>query len=439
MTMLFPATHGRNLRKLMRDRLPAKVFKRLEDAGRLAGQSGVSAFVVGGLVRDLLLGHTTIDVDIAVEGDGMAFAGRLADRHGAALKIFERFATAYVVFPDGFKLDVATARGESYAHPTALPAVKPSSLEKDLYRRDFTINALAIDLNGRHFGDVIDYYGGLHDLKAKTIRVLHDRSFVDDPTRLFRAIRFEQRFGFHLDANTLGLLRQAAATDLVHRLSGPRLRNEVMALLAEQDPRRTIRRMAGLDLLRFIHPAVTLTPQLSVFLSDLHKALAWWAKQFPGRPVDRALVYFMNLTERLDIAATDAVLKRLALPNRQADKVRTVKERLASTSRVLARRRALKPSQAYRLFAALPDEGFILLAARTKSSHVKRLLTAHVTPDRHVKPSLTGEDLKKMGLKPGPLYGKILDRLLDARLDGQVASEDQERDLAKKIANALGG
>ncbi|MBI3810251.1 MAG: CCA tRNA nucleotidyltransferase [Nitrospirae bacterium] len=426
-------THGRNLRDLMRDRLPARIFNRLEDAGRLAQQSGAPAFVVGGLVRDLLLGRATIDVDIAVEGDGMAFARRLADRQGAALKIFERFATAYVVFPDGFKLDVATARRENYAHPSALPTVAPTSIKDDLYRRDFTINALAIDLNGHAFGDVIDYYGGLHDLQQKTIRVLYDRSFVDDPARLFRAIRFEQRFGFRLEARTLGLLKEAAATDLVHRLSGPRLRNEVMSLLAEEDPRRTIRRMAGLGLLRFIHPAVTFTPQLSVFLSDLQKSLAWWVKQFPGRPIDRALAYFTSLVERLSIPAIDAMLKRLALPNRQADKVRTVKKRLASTLRVLARRRALKPSRAYRLFATLPDEGFILLAAKTRSPQAKRLLTTHLTTDRHAKPSLTGEDLKKLGLKPGPLYRKILDRLLDAKLDGKIATAREERALAQRL------
>ena len=432
--MALPTAQGRNLRDLMRDRLPAKVFSRLEDAGKLAEQSGVSVFAVGGLVRDLLMGHTTIDVDIAVEGDGMAFARRLADRHGAGLKIFERFATAHVVLPDGFKLDVATARRENYAHPSALPTVAPASIKDDLYRRDFTINALAIDLNNHHFGELIDYYGGQRDLQQKTIRVLHGQSFVDDPTRLFRAIRYEQRFGFRTEANTMRLLKEAAATDLVHQLSGPRLRNEVMLLLAEKDPHRTIRRMAELDLLRFIHPRLTLTPPIKVLGAGLTNAIDWWTKRFPDRTLEHPLVYFIALMDGLSASAVDAVLKRLALPNRQADKVRMVKNHLSPALRILSKRQSLKPSQAYRLFAGLPDEGLILLAAKHGLKKAQPLLSAYLTTFQRMKPSLTGEDLKKMGLKPGPLYRKILDRLLDARLNGEVKSEADERGLVKKIA-----
>src|SRR5256886_9998774 len=258
-----------NLHALMRRRLPAKIFNRLQEIGRLADDIGMPAYLVGGLVRDLLLGRQNLDVDIAVEGDGMTFARRLADQHGAGLKIFEKFATALVVFPDGFKLDVATARSESYAHPTALPTVRPSSIKDDLYRRDFTINALAIRLNASHFGELVDFYGGLRDLEAKTIRALHARSFVDDPTRVFRAIRFEQRFGFRIEKHTLTLLKEAAASDLVRRLSGPRLRNEVMRLLSEQAPPRAIRRTPESDLLRLLHPALAWTTHLAGRRSDL--------------------------------------------------------------------------------------------------------------------------------------------------------------------------
>src|SRR5438445_9662741 len=221
-----------NLGALMRRRLPAKIFKRLQEIGRLADATSMSAYLVGGLVRDLLLGRQNLDVDIAVEGDGMAFARRLADRYGAGLKVFDRFATALVVFPDGFKLDVATARCESYAHPTALPTVEPSSIKDDLYRRDFTINALAIRLNATPFGELVDFYGGRHDLSAEIIRVLHARSFVDDPTRVFRAIRFEQRLGFRIETHTLTLLKEASASDLVRWLSCLRLPHWVTPMLA---------------------------------------------------------------------------------------------------------------------------------------------------------------------------------------------------------------
>ena len=433
-TMRYHADSSHNLRVLMRDLIPANIFNRLEETGRLAEQSGVSAFVVGGLVRDLLLRQKNLDVDIAVEGDGMAFARRLADHYKGGLKIFERFATAYVVFPDGFKLDVATARRENYAHPSALPTVAPASLKDDLYRRDFTINALAIDLNTTHFGELIDYYDGLRDLKQQTIRALHDRSFVDDPTRLFRAIRYEQRFGFRIEARTFGLLKEAAAANLVCRLSGPRLRNEVMWLLSEKDPRRTIQRMAELDLLRFIHPRLVLTSSIKVLWRNVPKALVWWKRRFQDRPVDHALVYFIALLDCLSGRATAAVLTRLALSNRQADKVRLVKNGLGHALRGLSKHRPLKPSAVYRLLAGLPYEGLLLLAAKAESKDVKRSLSAYLTAYQSAKPSLTGHDLKKMGLQPGPLYRKILDRLLDARLNGEVKSDAEERELAKKIA-----
>ena len=432
--MALPALPTLDLRALMRDRLPAPIFSRLQEAGALAEQFGVSAYAVGGLVRDLLLDRESLDVDIAVEGDGMAFARHLANRYGAGLKIFGRFATALVVFPDDLKLDVATARRESYAHSTALPTVHPSTIKDDLYRRDFTMNALAIHLNARRFGELVDLYGGQRDLHEKTIRVLHHRSFVDDPTRLFRAIRYEQRFGFRIEANTLRLLKETAATDLVHRLSGPRLRNEVMLLLAEKDPHRTIQRMAELDLLRFLHPRLTLALQIETLLAGISHAIAWWTKRFPDRTLERPLVYFMALMDGLSTSAVDAVLKRLALPNRQAGKVRMVKSGLGHALRGMLKRLPLKPSEAYRLLAGLPDEGLILLAAKAGPKEVTRPLLAYLTIYQHVKPSLTGDDLKKMGLKPGPLYRKILDRLLDARLNGEVKSEADEREMANKLA-----
>ena len=423
-----------NLRTLARRRLPSQIFNRLREIGALADAIDASAYLVGGLVRDLLLGHTSLDVDIAVEGDAMTFARRLADRYGAGLKVFEKFATALVVFPDGFKLDVATARCESYAHPTALPTVKPSSIKDDLYRRDFTINALAIRLNVSRFGELVDFYGGLRDLEAKTIRVLHARSFVDDPTRVFRAIRFEQRFGFRIEKHTLTLLKEAAASDLVHRLSGPRLRNEVMRLLSEQAPIRTIRRMAEFDLLRFLHTGLAWTARLAGLLSDLGKSLAWWTKQYPRRSLDRALVYFIGLMDELSASATGAVVKRLALPGEQANKIRLAKKHLAPALRFLVRHRSPRPSETYQALADLPDEGLVLLVAKARSKDIVRLVSAYVTTQQQVRPSLNGADLKAMGLKPGPIYKKILDRLLEARLNGEVKTKTDERELAKKLA-----
>jgi len=430
-----PSTaQGTNLLALLRDRLPAKIFSRLQEVGALAEQSGISAYLVGGLVRDLLLGHKNLDVDIAVEGDAVAFAKALVKETGAAVKTFPRFGTALVVFPDKFKLDLATTRAESYPYPAALPVVAPSSIEKDLRRRDFTINALAIRLNDGHFGELLDLYGGQRDLDKKTIRVLHGLSFVEDPTRMFRAIRFEQRFGFRIEKNTRSLLKTAAASDLVQQLSGERLQNEIMLLLSEAHPLRAIRRMDKLGLLQAIHSDLRLTPKLNAFLSGLGKAVAWWARRFPARPLDRPVLFLTALLDELHLPATDALVRRLALPERQAGKVRVAKRRVNRIAQRLARSRLLKPSETRRLLAGLPDEGLALIIAKAHALKARQQIGAYVRTFEHVKPSLTGEDLKALGLKPGPVYKKILDRLLDARLNGEVRSETDERELVKRIA-----
>lgn len=443
-TMPSPMTHGKNLRALMRDRLPAMIFNRLEDAGRLARQSGATACVVGGLVRDLLLGRATIDVDIAVEGDGMAFAKRLADRQGAALKIFERFATAYVVFPDHMKFDIASTRagqparlGAGNAGAWSAPAGEPCSIEQDLLRRDFTINALAVHLNAGRFGQLLDPSGGLHDLRGRTIRAVCDRSFTDDPTRAYRALRFERRFGFTIERRTLRLLKEAVANRLVHRLPGHRVKNELMLLLAEPNPARTIRRLSALNLLRPIHPALRLTPHLTTLLAGLANALEWWARRFPDRKPDRPLVCFMALTADLSAPAVNTLMKRLVLPEGQADKVRTVTRRLKPLLRRLRRNRPLTPSQAYRLLLGLPDEGLILLAAEAPSARVKRLLSAYLTAYQPTRLAISGKTLTSMGLDSGPIYKAILDTVLDAKLDGMVATVREERELAQRLVKKV--
>ncbi len=193
-------------------------------------------------------------------------------------------------FPDGLKMDIATTRRESYAQPAVLPTVQPASIEEDLSRRDFTINAIAVQLNPRQFGRLLDPYGGQRDLRARTIRVLHAGSFQDDPTRIFRAIRFEQRFGFRLERTTVRLLAQAASTNLIQQLSGPRLQNEILLLFAEHDPVRAIARLGQLKLLRFLHRRLCYTKNVKRAVTAVPKALAWWARRFPGfcdRQADR--------------------------------------------------------------------------------------------------------------------------------------------------------
>lgn len=430
-------TFRRNIKGILRDHLPDRTFDLLERAGELAERAGVSAFVVGGFVRDLLLGKPNLDLDLVIEGDGIAYARALAKEAHATVKAHDRFGTAVVLFPDGFKLDVATARTEYYEYPTALPTVERSSIKKDLYRRDFTINTLAIRLNAGRFGDLIDFYGAQRDLKEKTIRVLHSLSFVEDPTRVFRAIRFEHRFGFRLGKETLTLIKGAAKMDLFHRLSASRLLDELVLLFSEEEPRKAIARLGELDLLRFIHPSLKWSPRVASLLKAVEEALDWYKLLYLDRKMDRWVIYFMALMEMVPDKGVRETLKRLRVPERHSEKIRIGHFTSHGLLRKLARRPPLKPAETYRTLAGLSDETLLLIIAQTKSESVKRQISAYLTTYPHVKPSLTGTDLKALGLKPGPIYKKILDRLLDARLNGEVKTEAGERELVKKLAKLI--
>jgi tRNA nucleotidyltransferase (CCA-adding enzyme) len=420
------------------NRIPGRPLHLLKRIGRLADERGVAVYLVGGVVRDLLLKREILDLDLTVEGDGMAFARLVADRYGAGLAVFERFATARLAFPDGLKMDIATTRRESYAQPAVLPTVQPASIEEDLSRRDFTINAIAVQLNPQQFGRVLDPYGGQRDLRARIIRVLHAGSFQDDPTRIFRAIRFEQRFGFRLDRTTVDLLAQAASTDLIQGLSGPRLRNEILLLFAERDPVRAIARMGQLKLLRFLHRRLCYTRNVKQVVAAVPKAFVWWARRFPDSVVDRPIVHLMALSSRSSQAVVDGMIRRLALSREQAKNMGMVGRRVNRALKRLTEKGVARPSQVYRLLVDFSEETLVLLLAKqmtaqhgARLSLLKRHLVAYVK-NKSVKTVLTGRDLQAMGLKPGPRYKTILGRLLDARIDGMIKTEAEERALVEK-------
>jgi tRNA nucleotidyltransferase (CCA-adding enzyme) len=421
----------RNVKGLLRSRLPHRLVTLLETAGQEADRCGVSLFVVGGFVRDLLLGIENLDLDFVVEGDGITFARKMGDMLQARVKVHERFGTAMVLLPDGFKLDVATARTEYYEYPTALPTVEQSSIKKDLYRRDFTINALAVRLNGKGFGDVLDFYGGQRDLNDKVIRVLHGLSFVEDPTRVFRAIRFETRFGFHLGKDTVALIAGAVKMNLFHRLSGHRLLEELKLLLAERKPKQAIKRLAEFGLLRFIHPKLSWSDRLDWLLASLDEAVDWYRLLYLDRKMEVWLVYMMGLLELLPERALKDVLKRFPFSEQESTRLKMARTGCHSVIRRLASKRPLKPADVYHLLSGLSDETLLILMAKSKGDTVKRHISAFLTTYQHVKPILTGRDLKAMGLKPGPKFKQILDQLLDARLNGEVKTDAEERQLVQ--------
>ncbi|MDD4894296.1 MAG: hypothetical protein PHW54_03160, partial [Candidatus Omnitrophica bacterium] len=227
-------------------KLPKEIRDFISVAGDVAFSCGMPVYLVGGFVRDLILGVDNLDLDIVVEGDGIKFAELLSLKLNAGLTLHRRFGTATLIIDKYFKVDIATARREYYPEPAHLPEVTCGTLKDDLIRRDFTINAMAVSINRRDFGTFIDCFGGKKDLAAKKIRVLHDLSFIDDPTRILRAIRFEQRYSFRIEPKTLKLLREAKRLKMLEKVQPQRLRDELILLLKENKPLKQLRRIKEL-------------------------------------------------------------------------------------------------------------------------------------------------------------------------------------------------
>ena len=427
-------------------RLSRRLVVLLRQLGRMSDEAGIRLYLVGGVVRDLLLKRETWDLDLTVEGDGIAFARLVADRYGAGLAVFDRFATARLTLSNGLKVDIASTRSESYVKPAALPNVEAATLQEDLYRRDFTINAMALQLNAEKFGALHDPYGGQRDLRAKLIRVLHEGSFIDDPTRIFRAIRFVERFGFALELKTCQLLKQAAATNMIASLSGPRLANEIFLLMQERDPSRAIQSLRRWNLLRFLHPQLRNGKQVNRLMTSVPRTLAWWKQQCPDQRVNRGLLYVMTIVSSAGPSIRRAIARRLQLSTRETTAFEWAGDKTGRAAKILLGRRDMKPSEVYRLLLNMPDEAVALvmakgLAIRRNREGVRRLtkrVLRFMKHDRSMTTIVNGEDLKRLGLKPGPHFKTILDRLLDERLDGRITAVAQERDRARILAERYG-
>jgi tRNA nucleotidyltransferase (CCA-adding enzyme) len=289
----------------------------LQIIGEVADELKFNAFAVGGFVRDLLLKKKNLDLDIVIEGEGITFAARLARRLHGRIKTHERFGTAMVLLPDGTKIDIATARLEYYEYPAAL-TVELSSIKLDLYRRDFTINAMAIQLNPEHFGTLIDFFNCQNDLGHKSIKVLHNLSFVEDPSRIFRAIRFEARMGFEIAPHTRRLIHNAVSMQLFGKNCDPRVFSELKLILSEEDPVPAIQRLADFNLFPFLWP--DLKPHLKVdrrFLHILHQAknaISWFRLLYLDEPCQNWMVYLLAIMGRSQSGELASFCNRFQVP-----------------------------------------------------------------------------------------------------------------------------
>jgi tRNA nucleotidyltransferase (CCA-adding enzyme) len=414
-----------------------------------AHQMGFVPYFVGGLVRDLLLGSPIVDVDMVIEGDAIALARRLAEGLGGRMTAHKRFGTAkwllsrrvwrqiaedvsYDALPAS--VDFVTARTEFYTHPTALPQVARSSIKQDLHRRDFTINTLAISLDPEHWGELLDFYGGEADLRGSVIRVLHSLSFVDDPTRILRAARLESRLGFHLDPRSEELI--ADALPLLKRVSGDRIRHELEQIFDEPEPERALGRLAQLGVLPHIHPGLRCDKWLQTKYAVLREKLD--LEEWGLKPEESSFLYLALLAYRLDDKGKDLeeLVVRLKMVRDDVEDLhllRGLKEALPQLGK------ARRPSVVCRLLQPYPVRVLATVWVATARRRLQERLLHYQEEWRSVEAELTGDDLKAMGLKPGPLFGRLLAALRDARLDGKVSTREEEEVLLEKLLAAERG
>ncbi|QTA89368.1 CBS domain-containing protein [Desulfonema magnum] len=416
----------RNVTRFMRERLSKDMINILRNIGKVASELECGAYVVGGFVRDLFLYRANEDMDIVIEGDGIAFAKKYAAMLNARIHAHAKFGTAVIIFPHGFKIDVASARMEYYRFPADLPTVEMSSIKLDLFRRDFTINTLAIQLNPDKFGTLIDFFSAQKDIKEKAIRVLHNLSFVEDPTRIFRAIRFEQRFGFSIGKLTSRLIKNAVKMDFFKQLSGRRVFTELRLILQEENPTPAIKRLDDYDLLQVIHPSITPNQKLISLFNAVKKVLSWHDLLFLEESYMKWVVYFLAITRYCNEKISRDICEKLELAPRHS--VIFCKERFEADKRLfwLKQNSPLTNSSIYRNLFSFRIELILYMMATTKQEKVKKSISQYVTQLRHVRTSLAGRDLKKMGIEPGPIYREILEAVLDAKLNGLLKTRNDE-------------
>jgi len=409
-----------NLARQIEEYLPQHLLKLVKDISGQAANLGQRAYLVGGLVRDLLLGYPNFDLDLVVEGDAVKLAQQVAETSQAKLLAHHRFGTAKLRY-DNFTLDLATARKETYARPGALPAVTPGTLKDDLVRRDFSINAMAISLAPNDYGELVDPYQGKNDLEHHLIRILHPGSFTDDATRILRGVCYEQRFDFEFEAQTARLLKRDIP--MLDTISGDRIRHELEHIFEEDRPELVIERLGDLGVLDRISPSL--------------KGDGWIAEKFDEarrlkKPAQLPSLYFCLLVYSFSKKDIEQFLARLNIPAKLS---RAMRDTLRlKTSLPLLNKPSLKPSEIYYLLREYEPLVIQANALATESTTIHRYLQLFLTKLRYVKTSLDGDELKKLGISAGPKMGKVLQVLHKAKLDGEVRTRADEEKLALSLS-----
>ncbi len=396
----------------LKQTLPAEARSIFDSVVHQTSTQALHLYIVGGSVRDLILGNPTKDLDLVVEGDAIALASAAARALGIKPTIHHAFGTA-TIKADSIRIDVATARKETYARPGALPIVSPSTIEDDLRRRDFTFNALALGLTGPRQGRLLDPHQGISDLERRLVRILHPASFRDDATRMFRAIRYEQRLGFQIEPQTEALLKEALEDSMLSTISPDRLRRELDLMLKEESPGKTLQRAQDLDLLKALFDPLGRTPAVSL-LPEKSEPLVFGA----------ALAYRLTPTEAEAFVARLNMTHSWAVIVQQSTDLHSIEDQLSQPDLTLP--------ELWELLEQRPLACIKAAIALAKRPLAKERLQQYINLYHRMKPTLTGDDLLALGYPTGPKVGQILRQLQTAKLEGKVTTKDDEVKLARE-------
>ncbi len=398
------------MKKTILEVLQRKIRKILKMANDIAVQKNYRLYIVGGAVRDYFMSIQPVDVDIVVEGNGIEVANELANKSGLSIVVHNKFLTATLI-GEGVEVDFSTARKEIYKKPAVLPDVSPSCLEEDLKRRDFTINAIAISLNRNNFLEIIDPFNGIKDIKNKVIRVLHNKSFIDDPTRAFRAVRYMTRFGFKIERETEELIYEAEQQGVFNEVTSSRILNEMKLLLSEKMPEKCLQNLEGLNLFKVFSEIINIDKKLLRVVSKIPQINQKFGVTEQWR------VCLIALFSRLSGAEIYLMTKRYPLDRRIISSLNQL-ERFKKSLKSLNRR--LKNSALFSALRDFSDEVIIYGIANSDSPIIEYNLKKFLGSIKKIPPLLNGEDLKKAGIPPGAIYNRILQEVHLLYLDNRI-------------------
>jgi len=421
----------RNIKNMLDTNLPIEIKDIILKVKALADEKSINVYIVGGFVRDLMMGKDIYDLDFVIESaDTICFATEFAILIDARISVHDNYKTASVILPNKNKIDFATARTEYYMTPGALPTVEEASIRNDLFRRDFTINTMAIRLDGKYYGELIDYFIGQKDIKDKKIRVLHSLSFIDDPTRVFRAIRFAVRFDFDIGSHTERLIKHAVSINIFDRIVGLRLFTELKLILKEPSFIPALHMLKHYNILSFFHDQLTITDLIIEHYNRLAEVVSWYTIEFKQSNIQLWKMRFYILISQLTTKDLHLILKKIEIPEKILDGIKTDFNNIKYAKKIFKKMKTIKPSDIFNICKQISTEATIVLSVILSDLKLD-IAKDYLKNYRYIKLDINGNDLKYLGITQGEIYKTILTDLLVAKLDGIVNNYDEEIEYVK--------